>query len=104
MIELVILIVTGFLSVPLDTPVEHCSYKNNQLCCTWQYEEVGCYEEFTIQEVYCISKKNKYKWELEESQLVVEDKDETWHDRYIRDHCAACPECCVTTEEDTPDD
>jgi hypothetical protein len=27
-------------------------------------------------------------------------QEESWHDRYVQDHCENCPECCVTIEED----
>lgn len=36
------------------------------------------------------------------AEAVVEDRGydegcENWHQRYVEDHCARCPECCVTT-------
>ena len=36
--------------------------------------------------------------ETEEAPLVVED-DRHWHQRWVEDSCARCPECCVVTTE-----
>ena len=100
LLDLIIVLITVFSVSPLDGPVESCSFEKEELCCTWHYEEVGCYEEFTVHEKYCISVASNYTWELVDAGFIEKEEGETWHDRYIRDHCAACPECCVTEGAD----
>ena len=104
LLDLVIILITGLTSSPLDSPVESCSFEKRELCCTWHYQEVGCYEEFTIEEKYCISAASNYTWEIADAIFIEKVEGETWHDRYVRDHCAACPECCVSEGDDDEDE
>ena len=82
--EILLVILIGLSEPPHNKPVEFCQYDNGELCCAWSYTEVGCYEEFFVEETWCISSSTNYRWE----KL-------SWHDNYLKDNCARCPECCV---------
>jgi hypothetical protein len=83
-----------------------CSFTKTDMCCAWQYEEVGCYHYFDVRESWCLEEdSNAFKWVFKE-MLEIEDfrspkqNVTTWHDKYVEDNCRRCPECCVEDSED----
>ena len=95
--KILLLVFVGWSTSPHENSPSSCEYDSSKLCCSWEYEEAGCYDYFTVEESWCIDAIT-FEWDL------YPNDDLTWHDRYIQDHCSNCPDCCITITEGDEDE
>jgi hypothetical protein len=94
MLEMLVVLVLGFSSTPHTADkIDSCQFERGEVCCEWRFTEVGCYEEIDYVEVWCASKGTDYRWTIRSGSL-----DEPWYEKYVRDSCARCPECCARSD------
>jgi len=64
----------------------------------------GCasYEESLHADAQCLSWDCEYGCgcELFVDRSVPEYDGQSWHERYVEDHCNACPECCTNMADE----